>query len=431
MDRQDITFKENYIHPEEEPNVEEINKIAETTKHDLDYLDKSIIDTAINFNNLLTSTRIKLLNIKEMLNAERERQQDINILCNKFSEFSSVMNLSDKDFDGNLTFKDGILQAKSLSSIEVKYAIESIDGNGFPGNKYVYLNDSFLDKVIDTTMTKNINDNNLATSYEYSRITVNNEADVPLEFNKDSIEAECSIVLSSSTLFNHININSERDDIVLKEVFTSLDGLTYKLDKEYNIAINSRAEIYNDSTYIYGSGIISVPQSKYVKLVFKSNGYTDDQLAYIKTLYNTNENNTSVKKIVKVDSAKRHTIKINDINISKNTYTKGMVISKELITSPIKCISLYCNEYIDKDYTIENNVSYHLILNGKEHKIEPINSHRNGKKIARTSSQVYKSEHVIYVNEELKSAKLKIVVNTTNTDITPYISDIKILIGDV
>lgn len=431
MDRQDLTFKANYIHPEEEPNKDEINEVLTSAKADISYIDESIIKTATDFNNLLLSTRLKLLNIKELLNAERERQQDINILCNKFSEFSSVMNLNEKDFSGNLTFEDNILQSKILSKNNVNFSIGSIDGNGYAGNKYVYLNDSFIEEVINADQIKNINDNNLATSYEYSRITVNNEEEAPLSFNRDSIEAECSVLITAENAVNHIKVSSERDDLVLKEVYTSEDGLSYKLDKEYNISMNSRPEVYNDSSYIYGSGIITIEPSKHIKIIFKSNGYTDDQLAFIKTFYSENINSSAIKKIIKINSAKRHVIKLNNIQLFQNTYAKGMVVSNELITSPIKCISLYCNEYINDNYTIEKNVSYYLILNGQEFKVEPINSHRDGKKIARTSSQVYKSEHVIYLNEEIKSAKLKIVMHTSNADITPYLSDIKVLIGGV
>ena len=45
------------------------------------------------------------------------------------------------------------------------------------------------------------------------------------------------------------------------------------------------------------------------------------------------------------------------------------------------------------------------------------------------STQSYKSDHIIYLNENIKSAKLKIVINSANQNVTPYISDIKILIG--
>lgn len=426
MDRQDISFKQNYIHPEEEPNVAELNELITSAKKDILYLDNSITETSNNFNNLLLSTRAKLLNIKDLLNAERERQQDINILCNKFSEFSSTMNLYAADFTGNLTFRNEILQAASTLNTKVPFTVDSIEGNGFLGNKYVYLNNSFLEKVLDTSNFNNITDNNLATSFEYSRITVNSNEEAPSAFNKDSIEAECYITLHGKELFNHIEISSDRNDLILKEVYSSLDGLTYALDREYNISINLRSELYNDSTYVYGSGIITVNPTNYVKLVFRSNGHNNDELAYSKVFY---KNDSIVKKIVKVESANRHIIKLNDISLYKNTYKKGMTLSKELITTPVKSIAIYCNEYINKDYSIKNAVNYYLILNGKEYKVEPINSNRDGKKIAKMSSQAYESEYAIYLNEKIKSAKLKIVANVANTNITPYISDIKILIG--
>lgn len=429
MDRQDLKFDPIYIHPEEEPDIKEINSNVNKIKEDLLYIDKNIINASTSFNNLLLNAKLKLLNIKEILNAERERQEDINILCNKYSDFGSVMNLNKDDFTGNLTFNDNIISSNILKINKTKYTITAVDGNGFAGNQYVYLNNSFIDKIIDTKSVSNINDGNLATCFEYSRLTINNADDAPSSFNKDSLEAECSISISSENEFNHIELHSDRDDLILKEVYRSLDGLTYTLDREYNIPINARKEMYNDNNYVYGSGIISIEPSKYIKIVLKSNGYTDDQLAYIKTFYDETSSKEVAKKIIKVDNAKRHVVRINEINLFSNSYSKGMIISKELITSPVKIMGLYCNEYINKNYSIDKNVSYYLIINGKEYLIDPINCHRNGKKIIRTSSQLYKSDNVIYLNEEIRSAKLKIVMNTTNRDITPYLSDIKILIG--
>lgn len=429
MDRQDINFIPTYIHPEEEPNIDELNKMFNEAQKDLVHIDNKIVESANNFYNLLKSTRLKLTDIKEQLIAERERQQDINILCNKYSDFDSVINLKEEDFLGTLQFENGILHSRITSTSEVEYEVESIDGNGFPGNRYVYLNDEFLNETVDTSLVSYIKDNNITTAYEYSRITTSNDSTMPALFNKDSIEAECSILLSSEVLFNHIQLSSERNDLILKEIYTSLDGLTYKLDKEYNLAINDRNEMYNDSKYIYGSGIITVEPCKFVKIVLRSNGYAEDQLAYIKTFYSDNANDNTIKKIEKDNTSKRHVIKINDIKLLKNSYSKGMITSRELITTPVKCISLYCNSYINDQYSIDKNVSFYLIINGNEHKVLPINSHTNGQKVIRTSSQIYESEHVIYLTEEIKSAKLKVVINTANSDITPYISDIKILVG--
>lgn len=432
MDRQVLksSFNPIFVHPEEEPNVNELNSNVTSIKDNLELIDKQLTNSADNYKSLLDKTKLKILSIRNTLEAEKERQQDINILCNKYSDFVSVINLEKEDFTGSLNMENKVISAPVTSSNKIKANIVSINGNGYEGNKFVYLNEQFIDKIINTADRTNITDNNLATSYEYSRITTNNNAgNLPSFFNKDSIEAECTIELKSEDYINKIVLNSERNDIVLKDIHISNDGLTYHLEKEYNKAINERGDRYNDQTYIYGSGIIAIEPAKFIKIGLKSNGYTDDALAHIKTFYDNEKKDEIIKKIEIVDSAKRHTIQVNDISIFKNEYNKGMFLSKELISTPVSCIALFCNEYINEGYTIENNVSYFLIINGVEHEIVPINCHRNNKKIIRTSSQTYQSEYVIYTNEDIKSAKLKIVINSTNKDITPYISDVKILVG--
>lgn len=433
MDGQNLTrhFEPIFIHQEEEPVVSELNNNASNIIDDIKQIDEQLIDSGNKIKNLLESTKLKLSNIKEYLAAEKERQEDMNILCNRYSDFASVLTLSENDFSGNLTIEDNILSAGISSTEKVRCNIIDINGNGYEGNAFVFANDEFSEKTMNTALRDSMIDNNMATYYEYSRITTSSTVDgAPMHFNKDSTEAECSIELKAEKPINKLLISSDRDDIVLSKVFTSQDGLIYKLDKEYDISINERYERYNNQSYVYGSGIIAVEPCKYIKLLFKSNGYTNDTIAFINTFYNTAGDNSSIiKKIEKVENAKRHVIKINDISLYKNRYSKGSIISKELITEPIDTIALYCNEYITEGYTIDNNVSYFLIINGVEHKVQPINSHRDGKKIIRMSAQSYKSDHIVYLNENIKSAKLKVVINSANQDVTPYISDLKILIG--
>lgn len=424
-------FNPIFIHQEEEPNVSELNSNANDIIKDINTIDSTLVNSSKKLKDLLDNTKLKLSNIKNYLIAEKERQEDMNILCNRYTDFTSTLALNKDDFTGDLSFENGVVSSKLKSYEKVTCKIIDINGNGYEGNSYVYSNNGFISETIDSSKHDSLIDNNLATYYEYSRITTSSTIDgAPIAFNKDSTEAECSIELSSEKYINKLLINSDRDDIVLSKVFTSQDGLIYKLDNEYNITMNERYERYNNQEYIYGSGIIAIEPAKYVKIFLRTKGYTNDTLAFINTFYNSvGDNSTVIKKIEKVNSAKRHVIKINDISAYNNKYDKGYIVSKELITDPVNCIALYCNEYINKNYTISNNVSYFLILNGIEYEVQPINSHRNGKKVVRMSAQSYKSEHVIYLNENIKSAKLKIVINSANQDITPYISDIKILIG--
>jgi hypothetical protein len=420
-----INFNPIYIHPEEEPIIDDINKNITEIDTDLKYIDNTLTSLASSYNSLMESTKMKLNNIKDLINLEKERQEDINILCSKYSDFSSVMNLSASDFEGDLTIDNGVLTAAIYATNSVYFTADDVSGNGMAGNDYVYQNDAFLSDTLSTSNPSTMCDDSLTTYYEYQRITVNNTDEAPLAFNRDSNEAECSIILSSGDYFNKVLINSDRDDLVLKEVYISKDGANYTLDKEYNIQINKIQEKYKDSSYIYGSGIISVSLTKYVKLCFKSNGYTEDTLAFIKTF---NDNSSITKKITKVLSAKRHAIRINGISLSKNTYVTSMSVTKELITDPVKYISLYCNEYAGSDDDVSDMIKYYLIINGIEHEVIPINCQRNGKKIIRTSSQTYKLDNTDYIEESIKSAKLKIVINTS-TSKTPFISNMKILIG--
>lgn len=424
-------FNPIYLHQEEEADITELNANTENIVKDIEAIDNSLINSATKLRNLLENTKLKMNNIKEQLTAEKERQEDMNILCNRYTDFASVINLTNNDFSGDLSFDNNIVSGKVITLDKVNCNIIDINGNGYEGNSYVYSEDKFIDESLTTSNRQAIIDNNLATYYEYSRITTNATVDgAPVAFNKDSVEAECSIELKCEKLINKLLITSDRDDIILSKVFTSPDGLTYKLDKEYNISMNERYERYNNQSYVYGSGIIAIEPSRYVKLFFKSNGTTNETIAFVNTFYNSSgDNATLIKKIEKVDNAKRHVIKINDIGTYSCKYDKGHLVSKELIEDPINTIALYCNEYINNNYSIDNNVTYYLIINGTEYEIQPINSHRNGKKIIRMSAQSYKSDHVTYINENIKSAKLKIVINSTNQDITPYISDIKILIG--
>ena len=423
----EMIFSPAYIHPEEEPDTGEINKNFTDINSDLKYLDSQITNTAENFSSLLSNTKLKLNNIKNILNKEQERQEDINILCNKYSSFSQVKNLNEKDFiNSNLHFDNNVISGMISKEESVQYEIEEISGNGHAGNRYVYNNKQFIENVLSTSDKSAINDNNLATVFEYARITESSsEKNTPVDFNKDSIEAECIITLKVPSKANKMILNTDRTDLILKEIYVSDDGINYELDKEYNISLNSNREKYNDQEYIYGSGIISFKESSYIKICLRSNGCSEDTLAYEKKV---NNGKSVFKNINVVSTAKRHLIRINNISLFKNRYASGVGISKELISDPVSFIALYCNEYINSDMQVSDMISYSFIINGIEYVIKPINSNINGKKIIRTSEFLFKLDNTEYIKEKIKSARLKIKISASEKA-TPYISNLKILIG--
>lgn len=136
------------------------------------------------------------------------------------------------------------------------------------------------------------------------------------------------------------------------------------------------------------------------------------------------------KKLVTIGSAKRHVIKINNIKAEGSVYKQtNSFKSRELISTPVKSIALFCNEYVPEHFSDSDCFKYIFTINGVDHEVVPINSDKNGKKIIRTTDYSSPSEYVIYLNEEIKSAFLSIIIKTPSTNDTPYISNLKILIG--
>lgn len=136
-------------------------------------------------------------------------------------------------------------------------------------------------------------------------------------------------------------------------------------------------------------------------------------------------------EVVKVQSAKRHAIKINDINVFRNKYDINNVItSNNLVSVPSRSIAIFCNEYIPKHFNSGEYIKYIMKINGKDYEMVPINSDKNGIKIIKTSDYDFNSDYVEYIEEKITSAYLTIKITCPNEYETPYISDLKILVGD-
>jgi hypothetical protein len=233
----------------------------------------------------MEDTLNRLNSVKESLNKEKERQQDVNLLCNKYTMFSDIVNLTADDFTGNFSSEDGMITSKLNSQIFVDTEVVSIAGNGYEGNEYVYKNNAFLKESVDTSNRSNLTDNAISTIYEYSRITASNtEKEVFPLVNFDSIEAKCSITLASETKFNNLVIKSPQKDIVLSEVLISEDCTTFSPVFKGRIELNNTSKKYEDINYIPGSGIICFPDTYYVRITLESNSVTDDTIAFMKSV---------------------------------------------------------------------------------------------------------------------------------------------------
>ncbi len=147
-------------------------------------------------------------------------------------------------------------------------------------------------------------------------------------------------------------------------------------------------------------------------------------------VYSNIETSKTEKKIIDLNTAKRHVIMINDIDTKQNTYQASSVLkTKELIKYPVNSIALFCSEYVPQHFPKAKYVKYIFTINGKDYEIEPINSNKAGKKLIKYSTIVSDSNSTVNIKESIKSAYLTIQINTPNNTESPLISNIKILYG--
>lgn len=271
-------------HPEEEPEPKDFNTILNEVVYDTSILKVEYASMGYAFKELMSGTVQRLKSVQKDLAAEKERQQDINLLCNRYTEFGRVLILSSTDFEGGLPGEDNIFHAAVENANAVTLKVVTVEGNGYEGNKYVYKNEAFLEETINTANRKYINDGSDIPLYEYSRITASNsEKDVFPLVNFDSVEAECAITLQATTKVNNLKIESSSKDTLLADLFVSDDGIQFHSVIKEPIDFNNADKKYELANYVPGSGIIAFPNSNYVRVVLRSNAVTDDVIAFSKT----------------------------------------------------------------------------------------------------------------------------------------------------
>ena len=431
-----------FFHPESGGD-DKLNYALYDIYKDIINIDDYLIKTGDAINDLMNNTITRLDEVKKNILLEKERYQDIQMLCNKYTDFDNVKTLNDMKFEGSYTYENEAIYGPVKRNAKVNINVLQIDGNGYEGNKYVYNNFEYQKDTYDTSIRKNIFDGKINTYYEYSRITIQNDLEETNSyFNKDSTKARCTISFVAKEPVNHIEIATEDAGIFVTNVQYSGDGMRYfDLNLKSKISINNKLDSYDNYGYIYGSGIIAVPLCQYFKITFETDRDKEDTIAYEKSIiveedsvYNiaTGEN-YSVQPLVEtstyiVKGAKRSAIRINDISAYKRVYNEKMqIVSDNLITADAFSISLFSNVYIPEGLD-DRSVEFSLIINGITYKVVPINSNLNGTKVIRFSGGKSNTNYTKLINEIIKSARLVIKFNNKST-CTPFINNLKILIG--
>ena len=430
LNNYDQNFQGLFFHPEDGRDLK-LNESLDNIKTDITNINNLLINTGISVDNLLVSTVNRLDEVKKSIITEKERLQDIQMLCNKYMDFDNINTVDSLVFEGSYTEDNNNYMASEQRTQKIKLKILDIYGNGYEGNKYVYNNYEYQQDTYDTSFRENIIDNKISTYYEYSRITIQDLLDENnTYFNKDSEYAQCTISFEAEDFVNYINVNTEDLGIEVIGIQYSFDGIKYNsINMTNKMSINNKLDSYNNYGYVYGSGIIYIPACHFFKLTFITTKNKDDVIAYEKTIFeNTEDIPTVLTSTYIVPSAKRSSIKINDISAYKKIYnTKTKIQSKELLSMDCYSIGLFANVYIP--YGLDNTaVKFKLTINGIDYDIVPINSNVNGIKIIRFSGGKSSTRYTQLISEKIHSAYLTIIYSNT-ADVSPVVNNIKVLIG--
>ena len=446
------------MHPEEGREAK-INDELIKIREDLLKIDETLITTGVQVYTLMTNTILRLNNIHDNIMLEKERYQDMQMLCNKYTDYDKVKSLTKEDFNGGFVYENGDFAPERSSTKEIALEIVDVFGNGYEGNKYVYKDYMYTNTVLDTSLRKNVTDDKITSYYEYSRITVSNveDAEIP-DFNKDNKEATCTITFRSAEPINEIDITTDDSTILITNIAYSINGIDYIDMNIPYISINNKLDSYENFGYIYGSGRISFPYSiQLFKVTFQSTGYKNDTIAYEKVLlpvanneadldfegdgmgvaipenywsddinFNIDEFTEEVTTVIK--SAQRHVIKLNQVKAYMYNYVnKSKLETKELLNQDVYSVALFANVYIPQGLS-DDAVKFILTVNGTDYNVVPINSHMNGIKIIRFSTGNANDIYIKRIGEKIKSAKLSIIFNN-ESKIVPRVNNIKVLFG--
>lgn len=150
------------LHPEEYGN-RKINAATRENLEDIKKIDSNIKNLGSKVEDLMNRTIKRLDVVKDIITSEKERLQDIAMLCNSKTDYDNAIPLTDYHFKGDYSFNDGVFTGKETQSITNKAQVIEVTGNGYEGNKYVINNKDYLEHTLNTTVKKNIVDNNIST----------------------------------------------------------------------------------------------------------------------------------------------------------------------------------------------------------------------------------------------------------------------------
>ena len=427
-------YEQLYIHPEEGEDFR-INSALEDIKSDIDKIDKLLIDKGNAVNDLLADTIDRLDLVKSKILTEKERIQDIKMLCNKYTDFDKVITIDNKNAYGQYNYADNSFLSQVNSYKKNVLHIDDIVGNGSEGNKYIFLNGSYVQDSLNTANRMALIDGSVNSYWEYQRITASaTEKYLIHDFYPDSEEAKCTITLISTDKMNQLQILTPIDSTKVIGLQYSNDNINYTAMTIPDITFD-KLDSYENTGYIYGSNIISLPNCYCAKITLQSNSSSNDIVAYERSMFTDDtfdkeEANDVQTETTFIESAKRHVIKINDILAYSNLYAGNSYFKTDNLvdgTDDVYAVSVFANVYLPSQLS-DDSVEFILTVNGVDHEVQPINSELDGVKIVRYSKGKSKTEYTDLTDEVINSVVLTVKIKSSK-NLTPYINNVKVLLG--
>lgn len=420
------------VHPEEEPNLENLNNALQNISVDLIALNAQFASAADLYSSLIEEINADLANVSEIIEREKERIQDLNIIAGNMSYFSVVKSFTADDLSGTCSIWDSnTFMCHSTNRTSAILSIDNVSGNGYEGNAYVYRNDIAEKDIVDSSVRTKMIDELSSSYYEYSKLIVPKDSVVyPVDASFDNQPATCTISISSNTPFNSLRLQSSVTEMVVEQIQISDDGLVYEDTMVAPIQILNPVKKYEDDSYIYGSGLLCFPATNYAKIRLHSYSSFNERLAFKKS-----EDDQVL--IIDLANAKRFLIRINDIIAFTSTYdTESYLETSELITTPVDSIAIFASEYYPPSfpsnstvYGIPDYLQYIMTINGKDYTMVPINSHKQGYKVVRFSNYSLTETYSVHITEPIRSAKLKVKFTTPDQSYSPFLSNLKVCLG--
>lgn len=411
------------IQNEDEPNLDSVNKNIVETVLDISSLNDCIIKLADNYIDLKQQILQRLFSVQEEIKYEEERLKDTIFLCKNHDNFTKTISLNADSFSAEVGHSQDkkTLFCKEIKKDKIGYTVLDVTGNGIAGNNYIFSDNETAVKK-DTANVENINDGDLFSMFEYSRMEINNKKDTKQNIIfLDDDPCYCTLLLCADSPCTSMKIFTEDDTLIVSEIQVSQDGEYYKTILNKDTQILNRDYCYNEYNYIYGSGIISFEPSTYIRVKLKSNT-NDHSIIYDK----------EIKKIV--PGIIRKSIKISDISLYTSIYKDIIIETEELIKKgKVSATALFSSVYIPYNFRKgESYVTMNLIINGKKVPVVPINSTDKGIKIVRSSLSILSPniEYIKYIKEDITSIKVQIGLHAFSDIQTPYVGNIKLCIDE-